>query len=229
MSEFWGGPISATVFVSSRNAEAEIKLLVQTWLSSTYLWSFVDIHVAFAPFQSEQSRFVCSSSMTSYAFSNSDEYHSTGASTENASASKKFPINFLRNVAIQNARTALVLSLDVDFITSALLHPSLRSLRDVLIGSEKTIFLIPAFQATASFNITNAPKLKRDAKSQVSFATASFAIADSTHQTRFFRYWMLIQQWFHSTIPSSITIGGSKTIPSGSSPFQQIANSFHST
>jgi len=71
MSEFWGGPISATVFISSRNAEEEIKLLVQTWLSSTYLWSFVDIHVAFAPYKSEQPRFAITIVLCILFFSNS--------------------------------------------------------------------------------------------------------------------------------------------------------------
>jgi hypothetical protein len=139
-----------------------MKLLVKTWLSSTYLWSFVDVHVVIPP-------------------------SSPSSSSGNEAREEMFPINYLRNVAHRYARTSLVLSLDVDIVPGSVLHDALRSLRDVLIAAEKTVFLVPVFQvhphlfyyylaflllssfspllylqALPHFNLTDVPRGKKD-------------------------------------------------------------------
>lgn len=58
-----------------------------------------------------------------------------------------YPINFLRNVAWENAKTALVFVLDVDYLPAVNTHVILKSYQ-AWIGKPKVVSIVPAFEVS---------------------------------------------------------------------------------
>jgi len=73
-----------------------------------------------------------------------------------------YPANHLRNVALINARTDFVLTLDVDFIPNRDLHKQLKKVARDLPSSKKELFVIAAFESDAVFPSTKAELLEAD-------------------------------------------------------------------
>lgn len=81
------------------------------------------------------------------------------------SASEPFPINVLRNVAINNTLTDMVFSLDVDFMPSPFLYRRLmnkRRLRMWESTKSKHAFIVPAFEFSRPQPCVLLPQLQKD-------------------------------------------------------------------
>eukprot|EP00026_Physarum_polycephalum_P011009 Phypoly_transcript_11200.p1 GENE.Phypoly_transcript_11200~~Phypoly_transcript_11200.p1 ORF type:complete len:366 (+),score=38.93 Phypoly_transcript_11200:29-1126(+) len=72
-----------------------------------------------------------------------------------------YPANHLRNVALINARTEYVITLDVDFIPNRDMHTQLKKAAREL-SSEKEVFVIAAFESDTTFPDTKPELLAAD-------------------------------------------------------------------
>lgn len=72
----------------------------------------------------------------------------------------RYPVNNLRNLALKNSQTDLVMILDADFVTSSGMHQYLSEFGHQLKGNEKLAFVVPAF--SSDIKPTSLPKTKTD-------------------------------------------------------------------
>lgn len=74
----------------------------------------------------------------------------------------RYPVNNLRNMALLNSRTALIMILDADFVTSQNMHDYLSEVgqRDMLNNDKKQVFVVPAF--SSDLRPYKLPKTKSD-------------------------------------------------------------------
>lgn len=74
----------------------------------------------------------------------------------------RYPVNNLRNMALMNSRTSLILILDADFVTSQNMHDYLSEIgqRDMLNNDKKQVFVVPAF--SSDLRPHKLPKTKSD-------------------------------------------------------------------
>ncbi|KAL6058313.1 Glycosyltransferase-like 1B, variant 2 [Balamuthia mandrillaris] len=115
MAETWGGPISAAVFLL--RPESEIMEIKKLQSSSEMVRNNVDFHLVFS---NEEGQY---------------GFHTLGL----------YPVNTLRNVAMNRSRTGHALVLDVDFVTSFGARDNLRKMW-MQLHIPHTAFVVPAFE-----------------------------------------------------------------------------------
>lgn len=72
----------------------------------------------------------------------------------------RYPVNNLRNLAIDNSRTDLILVLDADFVTSGKMHSYLSSFAALLKANDNLAYVVPAFSSNLPAGYL--PKSKQD-------------------------------------------------------------------
>ena len=110
-----------------------------------------------------------------------------------------YPVNYLRNVALSNARTEFVFLDDGDFLPSYGLFARLKSYNEQLLGSSKRALVIPAFQ-TIFENITY-PTNKRELLTFIRSSKVTTFCPTCKHQTHAAtRY----EEWYKSQYPYEV-------------------------
>jgi hypothetical protein len=72
----------------------------------------------------------------------------------------RYPVNYLRNIALQYARTRYVISLDVDFIPNPDMHEQLREAASRLDNSQKKeALVVPAFEVPSGAYPNSKPQM----------------------------------------------------------------------
>lgn len=83
----------------------------------------------------------------------------------------RYPVNNLRNMALLNSRTPLIMILDADFVTSKNMHDYLSEVgqREILNNDKKQVYVVPAF--SSDLRPHKLPKTKSDLLRAVSSRT----------------------------------------------------------
>jgi len=143
LARVWKGPISAAVYVG-RDTYGGVQKILSLWGASEHVRTHVDVHlVSIAPIGHRSAA----------ATTNNDDDDDDNKKKKKNEEMTPYPINALRNLAWQYARTNQLFLLDVDFIPNpdmrkyvVDLWPKLRAVK----GLEKSVYVIPGFESFQS-------------------------------------------------------------------------------
>lgn len=129
----YAGPVSAVVYIGFRGeASAEVEQVARLWNSSTTLQQFVDLHLV---------------------YDDNRPWYATGLTKENH-GSNPYPVNYLRQYAVERATTDFVLYLEADMATVPNAHSFIAKRWDDMLkvnaGSNGTVFVVPIYYSKST-------------------------------------------------------------------------------
>lgn len=133
MSEMWGGPISAVLYIS--DFESDVSRLMTTWMDSIHMRLHVDVHLAWDDRMGIQ---------------------------EWPSVDYALPINFLRTVSVKYCRTDRLMYIESDFVPSLGLREFLDSLPQIRNMNDHTAYIVNSFMTEDEAYIEDFEDFPRD-------------------------------------------------------------------
>lgn len=133
MAQMYAGPVSAVVYVGFRGqAAAELEQVNRFWNSSVVLTEFVDLHLV---------------------FDENKPWYATGLTNESHGLNP-YPVNFLRQYAIEQAMTDWVLYLEADMATVPNAHNIIVERWDDMMAvnekSNEAVFVVPIYHSRST-------------------------------------------------------------------------------